>query len=324
MKAFFLKVLAICTVVALLLGLLNYAFLQADTDERDAMSDVTKFKKVPSGIQICNLGSSHGRDGFNYSNHQDRVCFNFAVSAQSLVYDSRILEYYKKNMAPGATVFILASYFSFYGIPEDKEEGFNSKNMRYYTFLPPRYITDFDPAMIIWSRFPVLRQYEKLVTMAREQILRKKSNNKSINTYTDNGQELSIDYSALEKIGLKTAEEHVSKTHVDENGSLITRQESIDAVYDMIKTCREIGARPILLTMPYTKYYVEGVEKITPGFFENYHSIIMDIIEKTGIEYYDYSRDTRFYEHPELFRDTDHLNTRGSELFTDILFDEVI
>ena len=101
-----------------------------------------KFQAVPYGIELCNLGSSHGEDAFIYDHVADKVCFNFSLSGQVLTYDQRILDYCRDRLAIGAQVIITVSPFSFYGVDEADEPTFLSKNMRYYIFLPKEYVKE--------------------------------------------------------------------------------------------------------------------------------------------------------------------------------------
>ena len=317
MKKFIEKIVLIVMIVSVLIFAINSIFVKNYAG--DDSDGTLKYKNVPENIQVCNFGSSHGVYGFDYENHTDCTCFNFALVSQSLAYDDKILNNYKQNISSGATVFIVVSYFSLYGEPEVESNDFVSKNARYYKFLPAKYIIDYNPKMALLSDFPVLTQYENLVRAAGTIV-----KNGPTNDVFSGWEDTSADNDNLEEVGLKRAENHVMGTHVDKNGKLIHRQESFDAISDIISVCNNIGAHPVLITMPYTKYYVEGVDKSNPKFFETFYADINEIIHKTGVDYYDYSHDDRFYDHPELFMDTDHLNKKGAEKFTDILFDEIV
>lgn len=78
-----------------------------------------KFFNMPEGIQICNFGSSHGLNGFNYDGVSDKFsCFNFSLHSQTLMYDYRILKHYVNHIKEGGIVFVIISYFSLFGEPE--------------------------------------------------------------------------------------------------------------------------------------------------------------------------------------------------------------
>ncbi|MBQ7666042.1 MAG: hypothetical protein IJS42_04940, partial [Synergistaceae bacterium] len=103
------------------------------------------FRDMPERIQICNLGSSHGECSFYYDGVSNKFsCFNFGLSAQTLMYDYRILQHYVNHINEGGIVFIVISYFSFFGGPETEAENFIAWNNRYYTILPSRLIKNYD------------------------------------------------------------------------------------------------------------------------------------------------------------------------------------
>ena len=304
--------LALVLTAAIVLGL-NKIYVLGDGTDPDG---VAKFQTMPASIEICNFGSSHGVCGFNYENWEDKYsCFNFALGAQSLLYDSRLLNYYQDHIAEGAIVIIPISYFSFYGEPEDQENDFESKNKRYYKILPPEDITDYNYQLDVLMKYPVTTAYEKLfpeicpwspVTAAGDQ---------PVATAAD----INIEAAAEDAYT-----RHLVKGKTNDDGSMIVNDENVSAVYKMIEICRERGARPVLVTPPFLWEYTKQAEEHSPGFFEGYYAQINEIVTETGAEYFDYSRDERFIHEPELFMDIDHLNHNGSLLFTDVLLDGLI
>ena len=127
---------------------------------------------------------------------------------------------------------------------------------------------------------------------------------------------------------IKDAEEVRYKGHIvknkDEHGSLIYNQEYFDSLYGMIKILREIGATPILITTPYTREYTDTIRKHDPKFFDEFYANVNEIVKKTGIKYYDYSRDERYMNDYSLFQDSDHMNRKGARIFTNNLLREVL
>jgi hypothetical protein len=47
--------------------------------------------------------------------------------------------------------------------------------------------------------------------------------------------------------------------------------------------------------------------------------VLTDIAAKYGVAVLDYSRKEFFLDHPELFRDEEHLNENGAEIFSDMI-----
>ena len=268
-------------------------------------------KDVPDNIQICNFGSSHSYYGFNYVDTEKKyTCFNFALASQTLRYDCKILEHYRDKLRKGATVFIVVSYFSFFGKPGIEEKDFASENKRYYKFLPPELIDQYD------SRTAFYVKYLPALTYSNPFALLKACVNTGKSSWND-------DTVADGKDGFSRYEFHVA-TKFDENGKRIIKQEAIDAIYKMIALCREIGATPIMITTPYLHEYVDATRNNDPQFFSDFHTIIDSVKKNTGIKYYDYSEDKRFSHEYSLFTNVDHLNGKGARIFTNTLMHETL
>ena len=148
MKRFLIKLTVLVLIMAMIFTGYDAAYRRI-CDIDPSKNDEYKFQNVPDGIQICNFGSSHGKDDFNYTAWQDEyTTFNFALVMQTASYDYRILQQYIGHLAKGAVVFIPISYFTF-GWDEESKDDFRSKNERYYSFLEPKYIKGYDPITAI-------------------------------------------------------------------------------------------------------------------------------------------------------------------------------
>lgn len=304
MKKFILKLIVFCVALTVVVIAVNTIYISAkDTGSTD------KFKKVPDKIQICNFGSSHGANGYSYDMLADEyVCFNFALASQSLDYDWRIMQCFRDNISEGAVVFITVSYFSFYGIDEIRIDNFLSKNKRYYRFLPKEYIKEYDLKTDIFeNRFPALVAYDGLF-------------NDIVNGIRDQD---GIDIADGQKYLEEAYKRHLLKDKLDDNGKRIVNDEYMDALYSMIGLCKEKGARPIMVTTPYMREYTDIVLERTPDFLDGFYAIIDKVVQDTGAEYLDFSRDERFMDESGLFVNADHLNHDGAVKFVGILFDEV-
>lgn len=324
MKKLIVKLLAGGLTACILIVCINAWFVKLNPDSGDGTA---KFGEVPSGIQISNVGSSHGLCDFYYTDIIDQyTCFNFGLTAQSLSYDYRIISYYEDNFAEDGIMFIPVSYFSFFGIEETQRDEFESQNQRYYKFLPPDKIKSYDYKMDLFvKRLPVLIQYDRLLEIMAEEFGKLKASPMVV-AAQETGETLA-EIQALDAEMLKSAEDsfrrHIER-HMDESGNMIVNQEEIDALYDIIDFCSGKRIRPILITTPYTMEYNWTVEEKKPEFLDEFHGMIEEIQKNTGVAYYDYSADARFSENHQLFRDADHLNPDGAVKFVDILIDEVV
>ena len=139
MKKYLIKFSIYVSILAVIILVLNALYIYKSENDIGAFAN-----DVPDDIQICNFGSSHGLYGFNYEDVKNYTCFNFALSAQRLTYDYRILQNYKDKIKKGATAFIVLSTFSLFGVPDTEREDFEAQNTRYYKFLPSNFIAKYE------------------------------------------------------------------------------------------------------------------------------------------------------------------------------------
>ena len=311
----FIKTLVIYSfIIATLVGIVNYFY--APLDKRNP-NYTQKFEDVPEHIELCNLGSSHGLYGYNYEKYNDTyTCFNFALNSQTLSYDARILEHYKEHIEEGAIVFVTVSFNSFFGIPETETAEFETKNMRYYDFLPNNLIKDYSVTSDLLTTFSCLLAYDTLPDVLS-------------GNYTTPDTELPGWYGSAADMDMSanttlTLQRHLVEGKLDAEGNRFYNQEEIDALYRIIEICESIGATPVLITPPYSLVYNYSMDLDYPEVFEQFDKVINDVTSKTGVAYYDYSRHPYFMNDFMYFKDTDHLNFFGAELFTNILMEEVV
>ena len=319
MRKFLTRIAVYMSVIAAITLAVNVLYICIDPKYRSP--------NIPDGnIQICNFGSSHGQCGFNYEDFKGKyICSNFALSSQSLLYDYRILQHYQDKIQPGATVFIVASYFSFFGVPETEGKDFLSKNKRYYKFLPPELILQYDRKTDMYVNYLPCISPSELKVLVKHLFGLNKENEiieGIFNVYGAGGNTVTNSRDAAWDAS-KAYGRHFSNS-IDENGRRLRRQESFEAIYGMIDLCRQIGAKPILVTVPYLREYTDLVRKNDPEFFSDFYAVIEEIRHNTGIEYYDYAFDERFCTDYGLFSNSDHMNSEGARKFTNTLLHEVL
>ena len=309
LKKFMFKTSALIMIVLTILMIYNgiYNELRSDDQYGDG-----KFVHVPYEITISNTGSSHGVYAFDYSNYEgEQTGFNFALLSQTLSYDYRILREYEDHFKEGGIMFIPVSYPTFTW-DETAGEDFESKNERYYRFLSPSNIKEFDLGKYIGLHyFPATYDSTAgVIKMFIKGILHRYP----IIEDADYVGERYMDYAEDAR---KAYERHI---RVDENGDMITNPEEIDALYDIISFCRDHSIRPILISTPLRSEYLELYNQKIP---DQFRSIIQRVQDTTGCEYYDYMHDDRFIHSDQYMRNADHLSPDGAIVFTEILMKEV-
>ena len=303
---FILKCILIPAAAVFVIYALNIPYRKIDAGK---YMDIIKFDILGHSdevIQIANVGSSHGAYGLLYDDISDMgySCFNFANVSQSFDYDLAMLKEFQDHMQEGSVLFIPISYFSFNNEVINSKEA-EAMSIRYYHFLSPENIPDYDLYVdIITHKLPVLSAGEDILELLPD-----------LNTVlTAHAAGSGIDEEEI----ARRAQERYSR-HFD-NKEEYFMPERIEELYEIIDFCKERNITPVLITTPFTKYYIDLVPQ---NFLEEFYTTINRIADDTGVSYYDYSHDSRFYDNLEPFSDSDHLTEDGALYFTDILWDEV-
>lgn len=310
MKQFIVKIFNYIMIVVIVTLVVNAVY----------KARVQKLAPIPDQVDICNFGSSHGVHGYYYEDLEDQyTCYNFAMDSQSLSYDERILECYQNKLAEQAVVIIDISYFACYGIDETQTDSFESKNQRYYSILPPKYIKKYDwYTDLMANRLCSINDgpLEVIAGILKPAMFSKDK------SYPDNWNV--VDINEL-NVDVKSAcERHIFIGKRDSEGNLIFNQEENDALYNMVEICRLHNATPIFVTVPYLKEYTDEIRREDPDFFEGFYEWINHVADELDVNYYDYSMDNRFIHDYSLFYNGDHMNSYGAKKFTKILYDEVL
>ena len=303
---FALKCVLIPAAAMFLIYLMNRPYKAIDEQK---YQDILKFDMLGRNyweVHIGNLGSSHGAYDFVYDDIMARgyVCFNFANTSQSYNYDYAILKQFGQYMVDGSVLFIPVSYFSFNNEVVNRSEA-EAMSVRYYHFLSPENIPDYDPYVdIITNRLPILS--------AGEDILKLFPNLSPV--LTAHAANEGID---VEEFARRAGERYVRHFDKKEEYFMPERIEELRAI---IAYCQEHKITPVLITTPFSKYYTDLVSQ---EFLQEFRSTVDNIASDTGVVYYDYSFDERFRENLQYFSDSDHLNPEGAAYFMSILWNEL-
>ena len=160
----------------------------------------------------------------------------------------------------------------------------------------------------IQAKLPLLFAYESIAD-----IFYKENENDNIWSASLNASNYDAGY---------TVRKHVGQC-CDEKGNVLLNPDSIEALYSMIDICKEKGARPILITTPFTSEYLNGIMTDKIELYDAFYKQIGKIVDKTGVEYYDYSFDERFSSNLDYFMDVDHLNKKGAKEFTKVVLQRI-
>ena len=315
---FILKCILIPAAAIFLIYCLNKPYRHIDANKYLDVSKFSTLRAYYTEVQIGNIGSSHGAYNFDYTPLTERgySCFNFANASQSFNYDYAILKEYGHYLTPGSVLFIPVSYFSFNNEVINASEA-QALSVRYYHCLSPENVPDYDPYIdLVTNKFPVLSAGEDILKIFPDlklslTVFAKENNDEIIDTPNINA-EINIEEFAAR------AKDRYSR-HFD-NKEEYFLEERITDLYNIIDYCKEHEITPVLITTPFSVYYTE---LISEEFLQEFSETVNRIATDTGVSYYDYSNDERFYDNLIYFSDSDHLNEKGCEYFMQVLLEEV-
>ena len=290
----------------LILGIITLGVNQWYVVKDHTFDKAIRYRNMPYDIQVCNTGSSHGAASFQYDALPDGYTgFNFGSGWQLPVYDARLVEQYADHLADGGVLLIVISYFSLFREMTDTYN-FTSYNRSYYSVLPDEMVYAYDRKADILAKLPSLTSYFDLLPtlLKREEV--------------DDGTIVEADPEEVRASAEGRYQGHVA----DDRGPC--EEENVEAVYRIVAICREKNITPVMITTPLLSEFPEEVRRRDPAFFDDFYGAIDEICDNTGMRYYDYSEDERFTNDYSLFSDADHMNERGSERFTQVVYEEIL
>lgn len=319
---FLVKCIAIPAAAVLLLFLLNRSYRKIDDEKYMDMWDLGMLGNQVDHVQISNVGSSHGAYDFVYDSLEARgiTCFNFGHTSQTYEYDLALLAEYGRHLDAGCVLFIPVSYFSFNNETANETEA-QALSVKYYHYLSPQNMPNYDLFTdIVTNRLPILSAGEDLLKLLPSVSL-------SLTAFA--AQEAAalpemaeaaapqMDEAAVAEFANRAAQRFDRHFNNKEEYFLPEREEQL---YAVINYCKEHELTPVLITTPFSSYYNAPVPE---DFLNRFYGAVNRIASDTGVNYYDYSHDSRFSENLTLFSDSDHLNPEGAAYFMEVLQEEV-
>lgn len=318
---FFAKLIAIMCSVAILIGIANLQYVTGYY-YTDVYGEVKKFENVPNHITFANFGTSHGLAAFRYDEN-DKQSFNFALSGEDIYHDFQTLKQFSDHLEKGCIVTIPVSYFSFCLSTDEPSQ------KRYYTYLDKQYIRDFSYETLINTKYlPVLRSIEFLFKdIIGDQEINSENfmddpNAASFSTFRGfSDMVVYADDTVSEEQKIQQLKDHADfRSESWRSGRMVLGKAYLDdntkILCDMINYCYDNGFRPVLITIP---VYQALTEDFTEEELEYYYfSRIDKVVDSTGIEYIDYSRDKRLINQPEYYNNSDHMSETGGNAFLEI------
>lgn len=89
-------------------------------------------------------------------------------------------------------------------------------------------------------------------------------------------------------------------------------------ISQMVKLCNDKGVKLIFVSAPQSSF-----QTMARGNYDDYIEIVHTLLEETNVDYYDFNllKEQYWPDTSTLFIDTNHLNLRGAELFSNLFCD---
>ncbi|MBO4828710.1 MAG: hypothetical protein J5534_04650 [Fibrobacter sp.] len=268
-------------------------------------SGVAKFWDVSDfNYKVINLGSGTAVHAFNYGKRKN--CMNWAMAPQSLAHDFCILKNYFSFLAEGAVVLIPLCPFSCLVSKYSKEQ-----NLKYYTFLHPATVFDFD-------------EQERIKALTKKNLGRKVIIKHVLKTFLADKK---IEFKRLIKpfnykknalwwvngwkkqFSIDDLDAPLSEKHAEEQKN---RQ---NLLREIVSFCLERNLKPVFVMPPMHR---ELRALFSETFVKNYIDNFITPVLKSPVEFWNYSADELF-DSDKYFDSALYMSKKGAVLFTNTL-----
>lgn len=291
-----------------LFWLLNVAYKRTAHYNR-AFEQVQKFKDVPEGLELINLGSNYAMYGLNYDGIIEKA-FNFALGPQYLLYDYRVLLANAKKCSEGCVVLITfpPAVFCF--------DGSGCQDEKYYFFLPAALLPNHS-----WLKrmkrvvFPLLfRPWDIRFLLERH----KKMTPAQV---TPMQSEAQCEDEAIKRVNGWVDQFGLDDMVSDRFPQAVTQQfeKTTTIVSEMIDFCFDNAFNPVLVIPPVSQSLRRRLgEKFLKGaLFDN-----LKRANTRGVPVLDYLSDEDLAAH-SLYMNSDFLNADGAKIFTSKVLEDL-
>ena len=262
-------------------------------------------------LDVVNLGSNSGKYAFNYEG-LDIAGMNWAVGPQSLVHDFNILRNYFSYLKSEATVMISITPFSSLVSPKYNK----STNLKYYTFLHPATILNFDEN----ERIKALRikesPFREMPWLCIKRTLKEGIKHFIHRTVPkcdmERNAKIFID-SWKKQFGITDLDASLSEQHRKD------QENRIQVLKNMIEFCMERDLKPVLVIPP---VHPSLGKRLTEKCRENYIYSFVRKANERNVPFLNYMDDERFHD-DRYFLNSFFMSEEGAKNFTRIVLKEI-
>lgn len=251
--------------------------------------------KKYNNTEVLIFGNSHTFYGLNPT-YFDKPTYNMSIVSQTLYFDKLLFDKYINNFKKIKYVILHIEYTSLSEIVNTDENNWRKYYYQYYMNLNVPTINKYNFTNYFLSSTRTFNINCKIIARF--------INEKSLVDCDNNG--FGINYTKSKKRPL-IKKDALKRVQNIEDG-LMNFEDNLFRVQSIIDTCKKRGIKVLLLNMPVTKYFSDGVNQIKLKKIQNTCKIIKQ--KNTNVIYLNLFKDQRFTNND--FYDADHMHTEGA------------
>lgn len=257
-----------------------------------------KYATIPKkydSTEILIFGNSHNFYGLN-PKYFDKPTYNLAHISQSLYFDKILFDNYIDKFKNIKCIILNIEYTSLSEIVDSEENKWRKYYYQTYMNLEVPSINKYDFTKYFLSSTRNFNANTKLVLRYLKE--------GTLVDYDQNG--FGINYTKEKKIPLQKNDVLMRVKSIEDN--LMNFDDNIVRIQSIIDTCQKRGIKVILVTMPVSSYYYEGVNQLK--YKKTQETCSKLVSNNYNVSYLNLVKDKRFTN--EDFFDADHLDTDGA------------
>lgn len=310
MKKFLIKIALFFLTIAIPFLILNGMYKR--TNYWKSSNELYNIRVHDEKISLVNVGNSHEMNSLRYEKYYKGHSANFATSSQPFYYSYQVLTAAEESIEEDAVVIIPISYFDWYYNWAELFSAVKTYNNRYYSVLPPWKMYDFN--FDLWLEcgvFPLLTAkdnvqyiFQDIAAPVREPVNEAVVGNALVdvadykyNSWCNDVMDLGID----------------KDKKYEQNLYYFTK---------MIDYCLDKGYTPVIICTPVTEeLYGRFSAEFMNDFYRKNH-YIQELYP--DVLFLDYSRDMSFTTEYTYYKDSDHMNSVGGEIYTKRVLQDLV
>lgn len=258
-----------------------------------------KYTTIPKKFDnttILIFGNSHTFYGLN-PKYFDKPTYNLAHISQTLYFDKILFDNYINQFKNIKCVVLHIEYTSLSEIVDTQENNWRKYYYQTYMNLEVPSINKYDCTKYFLSSTRNFKANTKLGLRYLK--------DGTIVDCDENG--FGINYTKAKKTPLLKKDALIRVKNIEDN--LMNFNDNIARVQSIIDTCKKRGIKVVLLNMPVTSYFSEGVNQIKLKKIQETCNRIA--YNNYNVSYLNLFKDKRFTN--EDFFDSDHMHTDGAK-----------